>query len=92
MTKKKLVRTRGKLQLSRYFQKLEKGDFVSVVREPSMKSNFPKRLQGRAGVIEGKRGRIYIVKINDQSKPKKFLIEPIHLKKIKHIKKNDKKQ
>ncbi len=92
MTKKKLVRTRGKLQLSRYFQKLEEGDSVSVVKEPSMKSNFPKRFQGRVGVIEGKRGRVYIIKIKDQSKQKKLLIEPIHLNKMEYIKKNDKKQ
>lgn len=90
MSKKKSVRTKGKLQLSKYFQKLEKGDFVSVVKEPAVQSNFPVRLQGRSGVIEGKRGRTCIVKLKDQAKEKKFLIEPIHLKKIKIHKKNDK--
>jgi len=87
MSKRKKTRTRGKLQLSRYFQKLEKGDSVAVVRELSIKSSFPVRLQGRTGLIEGKRGKAYIVKIKDQSKEKKFLIEPIHLKKIKQIRK-----
>ncbi|MBA7647730.1 hypothetical protein ES703_55509 [subsurface metagenome] len=87
MGKRKKTRTRGKLQLSRYFQKLEKGDSVAVVRELSIKSSFPVRLQGRTGLIEGKRGKAYIVKIKDQSKEKKFLIEPIHLKKIKQIRK-----
>ncbi len=83
MGKKKPVRTRGKLKLSRYFQELEKGDSVAVVREPAVPSSFPKRLQGRTGVIIDKRGETYIVKIKDQAKEKKFLIEPIHLKKIK---------
>lgn len=87
MSKRKKTRTRGKLQLSRYFQKLEKGDSVAVVRELSIKSSFPVRLQGRTGLIEGKRGKAYIVKIKDQSKEKRFLIEPIHLKKIKQIRK-----
>lgn len=87
MSKRKKTRTRGKLQLSRYFQKLEKGDSVAVVRELSIKSSFPVRLQGRTGLIESKRGKAYIVKIKDQSKEKKFLIEPIHLKKIKQIRK-----
>ena len=86
MVRKKSIRTRGKLQLSKYFQELEKGDFVSVVREWSIACNFPERLQGRTGVIEGKRGRVCIVKIKDQNKEKLFLIEPIHLKKIKHLK------
>ena len=80
---RKKVRTRGKLQLSRYFQELGKGDSVAVVRERSVNFSFPKRLQGRTGSIEEKRGKAYMVKIKDHNKEKKFLIEPIHLKKIK---------
>ncbi len=80
---RKKVRTKGKLQFSRYFQELEKGDFVAIVREPAVQSVFPTRLQGRTGLVEGKRGKAYIIKIKDQAKEKKFLIEPIHLKKIK---------
>ena len=85
MVKRKSIRTRGKIQFSRYFQELEKGDFVSVTRERAVKSNVPQRFQGRTGVVEGQRGKAYLVKIKDQNKEKKFLIEPIHLKKIKHI-------
>jgi len=87
MSKGKSIRTKGKLPLSRYFQELKEGDSVAVVRELSIRSNFPKRLQGRTGVIEDKRGKAYIVRIKDQNKEKKFLIEPIHLKKIKTPKK-----
>ena len=83
MSKKKPVRTKGKLQLSRYFQELAEGTPVAIIREVSLKSNFPKRLQGRTGVIEGRRGKSYIVMVRDQEKEKKFLIDPIHLKKIK---------
>ncbi len=83
MTNKKNIRTRGKLQFSRYFQDLKKGDYVMVSKEKSVQSNFPKRLQGRTGIIEEKRGKNYIVNIKDGNKNKKFLIEPIHLKKIK---------
>ena len=72
------------MQISRYFQELEKGDFVSVAIERAISSNLPKRFQGRTGVVEGQRGKAYLVKIKDQNKEKKFLIEPIHLKKIKH--------
>ena len=86
---KKKVRTRGKIKFSRYFQKLQEGESVAVVIEPSVKSSFPKRLQGRTGKIEEKRGKAYFVKIKDQKKEKKFLIEPIHLKKIKNINKHD---
>ncbi len=83
MVRKKKIRKRGKIQLSRYFQELNKGDFVAVVEEPSVQAKFPGRIQGRTGLIEGKRGRSYMVKIKDQEKEKKFLIAPIHLKRIK---------
>jgi large subunit ribosomal protein L21e len=84
---KKPVRTRGKLKLSRYFQELKEGDSVAVVREASVGSNFPKRLQGRTGKVQGKRGSAYIVNIKDQDKEKRFIIKSIHLRKIKQIQK-----
>ncbi|MFH1607523.1 MAG: 50S ribosomal protein L21e [archaeon] len=87
MTKRKPVRTRGKLQFSKYFQKFEKGNTVAVIRESAVQSSFPLTLQGKTGLIENKRGKAYLVKIKDQNKEKGFLIEPIHLKKIKQIKK-----
>lgn len=87
MANRKSIRTRGKLQLSRYFQELDKGDFVAISREKSIQSSFPKKIQGRTGIVEEKRGKNYIIKIKDGNKNKKFLINPIHLKKIKQIKK-----
>ena len=83
MSRKKPVRTRGKLQFSKYFQEFENGEAVAVVREPAVQSSFPTRLQGRTGIVEGKKGKAVIVHIKDQNKEKEFLIEPIHLKKIK---------
>ncbi|MGD9276187.1 MAG: 50S ribosomal protein L21e [Candidatus Pacearchaeota archaeon] len=83
MVNKKPVRTRGKLKLGRYFQRFEKGDAVSVVREVSMQPRFPKRLQGKTGTVKERRGKAYLIGIKDQNKEKGFLIEPIHLKKIK---------
>jgi ribosomal protein L21E len=73
------------MQLSKYFQKLKKGDFVAVVKEQGKQPKFPRRLQGRTGVVEGKKGRVYEIKVKDNAKEKIFLIEPIHLKKIKEI-------
>ncbi len=86
MVGKKPIRTRGKLQLSRYFQELDKGDFVAISMEKSVQSSFPKRFQGITGVVEGRRGNSYIIKIKDKNKDKRVLVEPIHLKKIKQIK------
>ena len=81
--KKKSVRTRGKFSFSRFFQKFKDGDNVAVVSEASVRRNFPNRLQGRTGIVKGQKGKTYRVDIKDQKKTKQFLIEPIHLKKIK---------
>ena len=80
--KTKSVRTKGKLQLSRYFQELKEGDMVAVKREFSLNAGFPKRLQGRTGVVKERKGKVYNIKIKDQAKEKQFLIAPIHLKRI----------
>ena len=85
MVKRKNIRTRGKLSLSRYFQELKEGDRVAVVKERAVQAAFPIRMQGRTGVVEGKRGRTYIVKIKDHEKEKIYLIAPIHLKKMVEV-------
>ena len=79
----KKTREKGKVQLSRYFQELKVGDRVSIVREPSQRAGFPERMQGKTGIVEGKRGKAYIIALRDYIKDKKFIIKPIHLKKIK---------
>ena len=80
---KKNIRTMGKLSFSEYFKELKEGDSVAVKKELSVTSSFPERLQGRTGIVESKRGKAYIVKLNDLNKEKRYLIEPIHLKKLK---------
>jgi ribosomal protein L21E len=84
MANRKNIRARGKIQLSKYFQELKKGDIVAVVREISVRADFPENIQGRTGVVEGKQGRNCIIKMNDHSREKKYIIAPIHLKKIKN--------
>ena len=83
MIKNKGTRERGKIKLSRYFQKLNIGDRVNVVREHAISSTFPIRLQGRTGIVEEKRGREFIIRLKDLNKEKRFIIHPVHLKKLK---------
>jgi len=85
MLKRKNIREKGKLGLSHYFQRFDKGDRVAVKKELSLKAKFPKRLQGKTGIITGERGNAYIVSIMDYKQEKSFIIEPIHLKKIKSM-------
>ena len=81
--KHKVSREKGKVKLSRMFQKLEIGDKVTVLRELSQKGSFPARIQGNTGVIEKKVGRAYMVQINDLGSEKRYIIKPIHLVKLK---------
>ena len=86
MVNRKPVRTRGKLSLSKKFQELEKGQAVAFVFEGSVVSNVLKRMQGRTGKVLGKRGESYLVEVKDGNKKKKYIVDSIHLKKIKQIK------
>jgi len=83
MSRKKSIRTRGKFSLSRLFQKFQNGDKVVVIIEKSKNFGLPERLQGMTGIVEGKRGRSYLVRIKMMRKEKQFIIAPIHLKKMK---------
>jgi len=87
MVKRKSVRTRGKLKLSWKFQELKKGQAVALVFEKSLSQNIPERMRGTTGTIGKKIGRAYLVKIKDGSKSKRYIIDPIHLKKINQIEK-----
>ncbi len=79
----KPVREKGKIRLSEYFKELKDGEKVAIVKEQSIPGNFPKRIQGKIGIIESKRGKSYIVRLNDDNQEKRYIVEAIHLKRIK---------
>lgn len=78
----KHIRQKGKFSFMKFFQKFQEGDHVAVVMELSVPFSYPKRLQGKTGKIIEKRGSAYYVEIKDIKKPKKYLIHPIHLRRI----------
>ena len=82
MASHKHIRQKGKFSFMRFFQKLNQGDKVAVSQELSVPFPYSYRLQGRTGTVLAKRGQHYEVEIKDLNKPKKYVIAPIHLKKI----------
>ena len=78
----KHIRQKGKFSFMRFFQNLKQGDKVAVAKELSIPFPYSHRLQGRTGTVLSKRGQSYEVEIKDLNKPKKYIIQPIHLKKI----------
>lgn len=83
MLKRKRIREKGKISLTRYFHKFNSGDSIAIVRELNVQSpGFPRRMQGRTGKVIGKRGSAYVVEVYDFNAKKQYVIKPIHLKKI----------
>ena len=77
----KEIRDKGKVTITRQLQEFKKGENVTLILEPSVhKGTFNPRFQGRAGVIQGKKGNCYEVMIKDIRKHKSLIIHPVHLK------------
>lgn len=82
MAENRFIRERGKTKLSEYFKELKNGDTVAIVRDMGFPGSFPKRIQGRTGVIEARRGNAYIVRLQEFNQEKRFIVQAIHLKKL----------
>lgn len=80
----KKARDKGKLSLTKYFQKFENGEYVTLVSEPSVQGGmYHRRFHGKAGKITGMKGRCYLVEIVDGSKKKELIVHPVHLVRFK---------
>ena len=85
MITNKRLRQKGKVSLTRYFQRFSEGDNVAVVKDLTIqRPGFPQRMQGRTGIVIGKQGNSYVIHIKDFSREKTYIVKPIHLKKIKN--------
>ena len=84
----KTAGTKGKISIRGFFQKFKEGDKVQLVADSGLqKGMFPLRFHGKKGTVTGKQGRAYFVKIKDQTKEKSFIVHPLHLKRVKVVKK-----
>lgn len=81
MTKPK--RLKGKISLTKYFQRFEEGQKVALKAEPAIQTGiYFKRFHGRVGVIGKKLGTCYQVFLKEGSKTKELIVHPVHLKLI----------
>lgn len=74
---------KGKISLTKYFQKFNDGDIVALVAEPAVQNGmyFP-RFHGKRGTVNGKSGNCYKITIKDGNKEKLLIVHPVHLKKV----------
>ena len=73
-----------KIPIRKILQTFKIGDNVQFIADSNMQNGmFHLRFNSKRGVIKAKKGRAYLVEIKDGSKKKIFMVQPIHLKKIK---------
>jgi large subunit ribosomal protein L21e len=78
---KKERNQKGKISITRFFQSFNVGDRVYLGVEPAIqKGMYHPRFMGKSGLIVGKTGRCYEVKIIDIRKEKVLVVHPVHLK------------
>lgn len=79
----KPLRQRGKTGLSKLLIDYQEGEKVVIDIDPSTHDGTPyKRYQGKVAIVTGKRGRAYLLEISYDSKVKKLVALPQHLRKL----------
>jgi len=80
---KQHYRAKGKIPLSKYFQKLQAGDKVALVANPAVaKGMYFPRFHGLVATVLTQKGFCYQVALKTGNKEIKFNVHPIHLKKL----------
>ena len=78
---KKSVREGRTNPITKRIQTFDEDDLVHIIIDPSSQKGQPHpRFHGKTGKVSEKRGRAYIVEINDGNKAKRLIIRPEHLK------------
>ncbi|MBW3018805.1 50S ribosomal protein L21e [Candidatus Woesearchaeota archaeon] len=79
---KKDLRDKGKISLTKYFTEYKVGEIAVLKAEPAVqKGLYHQRFHGKSGMIVGKKGTNYELKIKDGGKEKLLYVHPVHLKK-----------
>ena len=83
-TRDKLSQKAGfRPRITKFIEEFDEGQMVMVVLEPSSYRGMPHpRFKGKVGHILEKRGKSYIIQIQDGNKTKKLISSPEHIKAI----------
>ena len=67
--------------ITKKLQRFNQEDLVHIIIDPSLQKGQPHpRFHGKTAKVIGKRGKAYIVALNDGNKAKELIIRPEHLK------------
>lgn len=76
-------RERGKISITRFYQKFNEGDKVYLVAEPGYQNGmYHPRFHGKSGIVQNKRGDCYEIFIYDGNAKKMMIVHPVHLKRV----------
>ncbi len=77
---KKKPRERGKIGLSRLLHEYAPGNRVVIMIEPGVQKGMPhKRYHSKVGTVIEKRGRSYVINVNQGNKAKEVIAGSEHL-------------
>lgn len=77
----KQIQDKGKISIRRYLQEFTEGDRVTLSAEPAQQGGlYHPRFHGKSGVVNGRQGNCFIVKVKDGNALKQLLIHPSHLR------------
>ena len=81
-TRRKFRKSHGdKFTVTPYLQQFEDNQKVIITPNPSSQKTLPhRRFQGLVGIVEGKRGRAYLVRLRVGNADKLVISGPEHLK------------
>jgi len=67
--------------ITKKLQRFNQEDLVHIIIDPSIQKGQPHpRFHGKTAKVIGKRGKAYIVTLNDGNKSKELIVKPEHLK------------
>ena len=80
---KKPMASRAKISIRSYMQSFKDGDRIQLLAEPAIrKGMYHLNFHGKHGIIAGKQGKSYKVKIMDGKLTKIVIVHPVHMKKV----------
>ncbi len=80
---RKKPRERGLIPITRALQQFEEGERARIMLEPSVHKGQPhRRFHGKTGVVIGKQGKAFVLKVSDGKKEKKVIARPEHLRRV----------
>jgi len=80
---RKSIREPSRVRIRSFLQNFKEGDKVALKADSAyQKGMYHLRFHGKTGLVVGKSGDCYRIKIKDFEKEKTLIVHPVHLKKI----------